>query len=157
MPLDSGALLAPHFTAHELAADDPAIPDAALANLRTITAPGLEVLRGVIGTPLDIDSGWRSWEHNAAIGGDPNSDHPNGLAADFKAEGLTPYQVYTRLKAAEANGQLPPFDQFIFYALDNHVHVGFGAGMRREWLLKGTEGSYATLASSVVAQIRGFV
>lgn len=157
MPLLASDLLAPHFTAHELAADDPAIPDVALSNLQRVTAPGLELLRGIIGTPLDMDSGWRSWERNTAIGGDPASDHPNGLAADFKAEGLTPYQVYTRLKAAEANGQLPPFDQLIFYALDNHVHIGYGAGMRREWLLKGTEGSYTNLASSVVSQIRGFV
>lgn len=157
MPVSSSTMLAPHFAASELGADDPDIPDAALSNLERITAPGLEHLRGILGVPMDITSGWRSVAHNAAIGGDPNSDHPTGLAADFEAEGLTPYQVYTRLRAADANGQLGSFDQLIFYALDNHVHVGYGAGMRRQWLLKGTEGSYATLASSVVSQIRGFV
>lgn len=157
MPVPSNTLLAPHFAASELGADDPDIPSVALANLQDTTAPGLERIRAILGTPLDITSGWRSVAHNAAIGGDPASDHPNGLAADFEAEGLTPYQVYTRLRAAQANGQLPPFDQLIFYALNNHVHIGFGAGMRRQWLLKGTEGSYTSLASSVVSQIRGFV
>lgn len=157
MALTSGALLAMHFTAHELGADNPAVTDPTVANLR-YTASWLETVRGILGDrPIVVTSGFRTPEHNAEIGGAQNSDHTVGLAADFEVEGLNPYQVFTRLQAARAAGQLPAFDQLIWYAADNHVHVGLGPQLRGQFLLKTTEGSYTSLVSSAVRQLRGYV
>jgi uncharacterized protein YcbK (DUF882 family) len=36
-----------------------------------------------VGFPLTINSGYRCEEHNKAIGGEPNSAHTRGLAADI--------------------------------------------------------------------------
>jgi zinc D-Ala-D-Ala carboxypeptidase len=156
MALASTALLAPHFSAAELGADLPDIPAAALSNLY-VTAQWLEKVRALFGAPVIIDSGWRSWAHNTETGGSPTSDHPNGLAADFKVQGFTAYEVYQRLQAAQAAGTLPAFDQLIWYALDDHIHVGLGAQMRHEILFKTAEGSYIALIGAAVTRLRGYV
>jgi zinc D-Ala-D-Ala carboxypeptidase len=152
MALDPGVRLSPHFTAHELGADTPGIPDAAVHNL-TLVAAWLERLRAAIGEPVVVTSGYRTPAHNTEIGGSPTSDHPNGLAADVEAPGLTGYALYRRLQGVA----LPPFDQLIFYALDNHLHVGLGPRMRGERLVKTTEGSYVALAESTADKIRGYL
>ena len=144
--------LSPHFTAHELGADNPAASDAVVHNL-TLVAAWLERIRAILGVPVTVTSGYRTPAHNTEIGGSPTSDHPNGLAADFEGQGLTGFDVYRRLHGAA----LPPFDQVIYYALDNHVHVGLGARMRGEQLVKTTEGSYIALAESTADKIRGYL
>lgn len=165
MALASATLLATHFTARELGADNPAATDTVVGNLRMV-ATWLETARGIVNEgrpasepehPFYVTSGYRTPEHNAEVGGSATSDHPNGLAADFKVGGLTPYQVYTRLQKAAADGRLPAFDQLIWYALDDHIHVGLGPQLRGEFLLKTTEGSYTSLVSSAVRQLRGYV
>ncbi len=164
MALASGALLTTHFTAHELGADLPTVTDPIVANLRQ-TAAWLEAVRGLLNADapagtvrrIFVVSGYRTPEHNAEVGGSTTSDHPAGLAADFEVEGLNPYQVFTRLQAARAAGTLPAFDQLIWYAADNHIHVGLGSQMRGQFLLKTTEGSYTSLVSSAVRQLRGYV
>ncbi len=165
MAILGSVALATHFTAHELGADNPAVTSPVVSNLR-LTAGWLEAMRGVVNSDVPADKparrvfvvdAYRTPEHNTEVGGSPTSDHPNGLAADFEVEGLTPYQVFTRLQAAQAAGQLPAFDQLIFYVADSHIHVGLGAAKRGEFLLKTTEGSYIALVSSAVRQLRGFV
>jgi zinc D-Ala-D-Ala carboxypeptidase len=149
-----------HFTAYELGADRPDIPAEAQANLYSV-ARWLEAARAVLGVALVVNHpgathrGWRSRLDNVEAGGTSTSDHPNGLAADFTAEGLSPYTVYTRLR--DAGAALPPFDELIYYALDDHVHVGLGPRMRGAVLFKTTEGGYVQLTSAWVAKLRGFV
>ena len=50
----------------------------------------LQKIRDMLGKPIIITSGWRSVEHNKAIGGAKNSQHLYGKAADchFLREGL---------------------------------------------------------------------
>lgn len=154
--LASNVLLAPHFLASELGADNPAATDQIVSNLRQVAA-WLEKARAVVGVPLRVTSGYRSWAHNVAVGGSPTSDHPNGLAADFVAVGMTPGDVYRRIRDAIHSGQLPAFDQLIFYAADDHVHVGLGARMRGEVLIKTSEGSYLQLAGDALNALRGYL
>lgn len=45
----------------------------------------LDVLRDLCGIRLDIDSGFRTPAHNAAVGGEPGSAHLTGEAADIRA------------------------------------------------------------------------
>lgn len=164
MALARNVTLSTHFTAGELGADNPAASTAVVANLFFLAA-WLEAMRGVMNVELPpgmqrrvfITSGFRTATHNAEVGGAVNSDHVTGLAADFTVEGLTAYQVFTRLQAAKASGALPVFDQLIFYVVDDHIHVGLGPLHRGSFLLKTTEGSYVALISGAVRQLRGYV
>lgn len=154
MTLAAAVKLAPHFTAGELGVTD--APDQVVANARTLAA-WLENTRAIFGAPIRITSGYRTLAHNAEVGGSATSDHVNGLAADFTVDGLTPFQVYGKLVAAQKAAQLAPFDQIVFYVADNHVHVGLGARMRGQVLLKTAEGSYVTLAGAYLTKLRGYV
>jgi hypothetical protein len=57
----------------------------------------LQALRDHYGVPMTINSGYRSPEHNAAVGGAPNSQHVKGTAVDFVVKGVSPAQVYALL------------------------------------------------------------
>lgn len=146
-----------HFTAHELGVDVPAATDPIVANARLV-AVWLEAARAELGGhPMLVPSGFRLPAQNAAVGGSDTSDHLEGLAADFELPGLTSYQVFSRLHAAQQAGRLPAFDQLIYYALDDHIHVGLGPRLRGEVLLKTAEGSYVLLAGAWLAKLRGYV
>lgn len=150
MSLAAGTPLTPHFSAHELGADNPEIPGAALANLYKVAA-WLEAFRNAVGAPVTVASGWRSPTHNAEVGGSKTSDHVTGLAADFTTRGTSQYGAYKLIKA----GKLPPFDQVIFYPVDGHIHVGLGPKMRGELRLALAEGGYPILSPDLVAQLKG--
>jgi hypothetical protein len=151
--LSPSVLLAPHFTAHELGADIAGIPAAAEANLYKV-ATWLEAARSILGVPLTVTSGYRPLAHNAAVGGSSTSDHPNGLAADFKARGMWAWPtVYDKLRADM--GRLPSWDQLIFYPVTGHVHVGLGSRMRREFRIALAEGGYPLITPTLETQIRG--
>lgn len=157
MALAATVLLAPHFTAKELGVSGVEIPADTLSNVRKV-ASWLEQVRHILGDKaVTITSGYRDPQRNLEIGGAPGSDHPNGLAADFKVQGLSPFAVYQALRAAQEARALPAFDQIIFYAADNHVHVGLGPKMRGELLLKTAEGSYVQLAGAYLTKIRGYL
>jgi hypothetical protein len=156
MPLLPDAKLAPNFTAHELGADLPTATAAVITNLRAV-AGWLQTVRGVLNRPLVVTSGFRPPEVNARVGGSDSSGHLEGNAADWLPVGLTGFESYRALLAAQEARQLPAFDQLIFYALDNHVHVGLGNQMRGQILLKTTEGSYVQLAGAYVSKIRGYL
>ena len=49
------------------------------------------------GRPVYINSGYRTPQHNEKVGGAKNSYHMYGAAADIKAEGYTPKEIYTIL------------------------------------------------------------
>ena len=57
----------------------------------------LDEAREYAGIPFVINSAYRSPEHNAEIGGKPNSSHLRGLAVDIKAK-----DSRTRYKVLEA-------------------------------------------------------
>jgi len=157
MPLLPTTKLSPNFTAHELGADKPEADATVVANLRRV-AEWLQTVRGIIMVPLRVTSGFRTPLGNVEAGGAADSDHTKGLAADFVAVGLTPFEVYQRLAKAQEMRQVPSFDQLIYYVADNHIHVGLdGTRQRGEILLRTTEGSYVTLAGSYVTRIRGYL
>lgn len=155
MTLAANVLLAPHFTASELRVTE--APDVIVNNARRVAA-WLEVVRALLGNrPITVTSGYRTPDQNQKAGGEPTSDHMTGLAADFEVAGLSPFQVYNQLVAAQKAQALPAFDQIVFYAADNHIHVGLGARMRGELLFKTTEGSYVALAGAYLSQLRGYL
>jgi zinc D-Ala-D-Ala carboxypeptidase len=69
-----------------------------LANVRNMLIPGMQSVRDCLGQPVFITSGYRSPEVNRAIGGSTNSQHSQGLAADFKAPAFgMPRQIVKHL------------------------------------------------------------
>nr|WP_272874881.1 D-Ala-D-Ala carboxypeptidase family metallohydrolase [Agrobacterium tumefaciens] len=49
----------------------------------------LDALRGLLGKPLRINSGYRTPEHNKAVGGASGSGHVTGEAVDISTRGWT--------------------------------------------------------------------
>lgn len=100
---------------------------AELANIRQVLAPGMERVRNLLGVPVQITSGFRAPDVNAAVGGASTSQHTQGLAADFIApEWGTPRTIVRELMVHAPDLR---FDQLIFEG--TWVHVSFTAGQPR--------------------------
>lgn len=61
--------------------------------LHTELRDRLQTLRTRLGKAIKVNSGYRTPEHNKAVGGVPNSYHIKGMAADIVVNGMTPKQV----------------------------------------------------------------
>jgi uncharacterized protein YcbK (DUF882 family) len=82
-----------HFSREEFRSKDGAyFPKQVQDNLQ-ILAEQLEVLREHFQLPININSGYRSPEHNAKVGGAENSQHLLGKAADVVIDGVSPDEV----------------------------------------------------------------
>lgn len=57
----------------------------------------LDSIRELAGTPMKVNSGYRTKEHNRSIGGRTNSAHTRGYAADISAK-----DSITRMKIVSA-------------------------------------------------------
>jgi hypothetical protein len=90
--LDPDAPLAPHFVLDELAV--------AWKGRFGVVQPHLiehlEAIRGAIGQPLFVNSGYRNPSYNAGVGGVELSRHQWGDAADLDASGLTLEDIAVR-------------------------------------------------------------
>ena len=104
---------------------DNAPPPGLIPNLRLL-ARGLDRIRLLLGHPLDISSGYRCPALNAAVGGARNSQHAQGLAADFTCPGFGPPLAIARRLRDSAIA----FDTVIL-EFDEWIHVSFTATPRR--------------------------
>lgn len=132
--------LSPHFSLEELTMtrhsdiDNTAPPDVVLRLTRT--AQGLEGVRLRLGVPVVISSGYRCPALNKVVGGQPNSQHLVGEAADFIAPAFgSPSTIVSAL----VDCRDVDFDQLIEErgAGTAWVHVSFvtGRAPRRQVLL----------------------
>jgi len=88
--------LSANFTLKELTRSDTATrlgldntPDAqALENLKILCEKVLQPVREHFGKSVTVNSGYRSPESNAAVGGSKTSDHCKGQAADIEIAGV---------------------------------------------------------------------
>ena len=109
-----------NFTKQEFDSKDGApMPPEVLLNVQKL-ASQLQALRDVLNAPIRINSGYRSPEHNKAIGGSKNSQHVFGRAADIVVKGKTPKQVYDIIEGMIASGDmlqggLGLYDTFVHY------------------------------------------
>ena len=76
----------------------------------------LDKLRGMVGHPIEVSSGYRCPEHNRRIGGVDNSQHVFGNAADIYCGSV---MAESLAKYAEKIG----FDGIGIYHEDDFVHV----------------------------------
>lgn len=63
----------------------------------------LEVARARAGVPFTINSGFRTIEHNRAVGGVENSSHTKGWAADIACDNDTKFAILEGLIFAGFN------------------------------------------------------
>lgn len=96
------------------------LPESIQANV-ALLAQRLQVVRDVLGVPVVITSGYRSLQHNARVGGHPDSYHVKGMAADIVVPGVPAVRVQHVLR--NWSGGLGS------YATFTHIDIG----PRRRW------------------------
>ena len=104
-------------------------PDAvALANIRNVLGPSMQRVRDLLETPVFVTSGYRSPQVNEVIRGSRNSQHLQGLAADFVSPQFgSPRAICRHLLQ---HPDLIRWDQLIWEG--TWVHISFlGAGRPR--------------------------
>ena len=107
-----------HFTPKELGIGDEISWDA-IAAMKELVGNILEPLRLKYGKAIKVNSGWRSVEHNAVVGGAPNSQHLFGEAADITAGSPAENQkLFSILKQMN-------FDQLILEQRGVWIHVSY--------------------------------
>ena len=115
--LNSNAKLSEHFTLGEMTASSHKevynIPShEAIANLTNL-CKWLEVLRLRAGTPIRINSGYRSPQLNRAIGGVANSNHLTGCAVDIRVENMEQLIRYAAILLDISNDTKQDFDELL--------------------------------------------
>ena len=116
--LNSGAKLSPHFTLGELtkSGSHPEVYNIpsheAIANLTNL-CKWLEVLRERAGTPIRINSGYRSPQLNRKIGGAANSNHLTGCAVDIRTSGMEQAICYAAILIKYSKESNQDFDELL--------------------------------------------
>lgn len=80
-------------------------------------AAALDNVRELLGEPIHITSWYRDQAANYAAGGVSNSEHMQGIAADFYCDSLSPREIYDRLDN-EWKGGLGLYPSW------NHIDLG---------------------------------
>ena len=137
-----GGFTSRYFTLQELTRSQTArqrgldnTPDAAVVeNLQSLVTHILDPLRQLWGSPLYVNSGYRSPAVNAAVGGARNSQHLTGCAADITAG--TPKKNRKLLKLLLLHAPAIPFDQLIAERCDSNgnprwLHISYSPRPRR--------------------------
>ncbi len=96
-----------------------------IENLRLLCMNVLQPLREIINVPIFINSGFRSFDVNAAVGGRFNSQHLEGKAADFIAPSMNLVDVFNIVL------QQLQFDQLIF-EFGKWIHVSWNGELNRK-------------------------
>ena len=116
--LNSNAKLSEHFTLGEFTKSNSHpevynIPShEAIANLKRL-CQWLEVLRERAGTPIRINSGYRSPQLNKKIGGVANSNHLTGCAVDIRVCGMEQLIRYAAILLDYAEELHQDFDELL--------------------------------------------
>jgi uncharacterized protein YcbK (DUF882 family) len=89
----------------------------------------LQFLRNHLKNPIKINSAYRSPEHNARVGGVPNSQHVKGKAADIVVKGMSTVELYNTVEKLISSGDmleggLGLYDSFVHYDI---------RGERKRW------------------------
>lgn len=99
-----------------------------IENLRLLCVNVLQPLREIITVPIFINSGFRSFDVNAAVGGKFNSQHLEGKAADFIVPSMNLVDVFNIIL------QKLSFDQLI-YEFGKWIHVSWNGDKNRNEVL----------------------
>ncbi len=113
-------------TADDLNIENTPSPDN-MVNLAMLCKHVLEPLREGIKVPIVVTSGYRSRELNKAVGGDPNSQHQFGQAADIIVPGYNLKDAFNFIRENLV------FDQVIYEEglHGDWIHVSYEHGANR--------------------------
>ena len=116
--LNANAKLSEHFTLGEFtkSGSHPEVYNIpsheAIANLANLSK-WLEVLRERAGTPIVINSGYRSPQLNKKIGGVPTCNHLTGCAVDIRTSGMEQAICYAAILINYAKETNQEFDELL--------------------------------------------
>lgn len=96
-----------------------------IENLRLLCVNVLQPLRGIINVPIFINSGFRCYDVNVAVGGRFNSQHLEGKAADFVVHYMNLIDVFNIVFERFT------FDQLI-YEFGKWIHVSWNGDKNRK-------------------------
>lgn len=121
--------LTPNFSVWEFASKDNApFPLEVLRNLKKL-AENLEIIRAEIGKPIKINSGYRSPEHNARVGGVKDSMHLTGKASDITVKGMNSFELGKVIERLIQQGKIKEGGLGIY---PNFVHYDI-RGVKARW------------------------
>lgn len=72
----------------------------------------LEKIRSHFGAAITINSSFRTASHNKAVGGEKNSQHLYGCAADIVVKNVSPEAVYKYAEMINKNGGVGKYKTF---------------------------------------------
>lgn len=102
------------------------------------TLTELDRIRELFGNPIQITSGYRSPELNALVGGEPNSAHQYGFAADIISPKTTNRELFEFLKGMCLDGALE-VDQLIWEkgtkTEPKWIHISFDKSRMRKQII----------------------
>jgi hypothetical protein len=105
--------------------DGTPVPEEFVKNFKDV-ATQLEIIRNHFGSrPITIHSGYRTAQHNRAVGGVPNSYHKIGMAADFSILNTPAKEVQKEVKkliqkGVIVAGGLGSYNSFTHYDIRGH-------------------------------------
>ena len=84
----------------------------------------LQKLRDTLGRPIRVLSGVRCRKHNTAVGGEKNSFHLIGRAADICVAGMSTAELHAAVEASGLFGGIGLYPSRGFVHVDNRVRPG---------------------------------
>jgi hypothetical protein len=130
--------LSDHFSLEEATRSDTATrlgisnqPNAQQLENMKVAAIGMEKIRELLASPINVNSWIRLPEVNVAVGGSKVSSHMDGWAIDFVCRGFgTPLEVCKAIEKSNIK-----FDQMIYEFGDKGwTHISFAPEMRQQKL-----------------------
>lgn len=93
--------LSNNFSLHEMIKSETALRkgldntpnDVVISNLKRLVVNVLQSVRDYYGKGIKVNSGYRSPDVNASVGGSRTSDHTKGMAADIEIPGVSNYEL----------------------------------------------------------------
>lgn len=121
--------LTKNFKKEEFDSKDGAeMPKDVLENIKMLSKY-VQLIRNEIGVQLVINSGYRSPQHNAKVGGVKNSYHVQGKASDLSSSKITPKELYDAILKLIADGKIYNGGVGLY---NTFVHYDIG-GKGRRW------------------------
>ncbi len=118
-------------------------------NLRLLCVNVLQPLREIINMPIFINSGFRCFDVNVAVGGRFNSQHLEGKAADFVVHSMNLADVFNIVL------QKLSFDQLI-YEFGKWIHVSWNGELNRKDVMISKKVHGKTVYEKLKGELRPF-